>query len=171
MIAILDKDEKAYGVLLTASQEIGFVKIASDEDIFQCGRRAIGCEWIELVEPKHKNDGSLIMLIDEEGKLREGEKFVNCVGSFLYDTQSHGDTIVGNAMIVRQNEENLEMLTGREAIKLAKELAQLRVQAIETILKAVNLSLSSRLSLEMKLRIVQEKGTHRQPCKPNQVER
>ena len=58
-----------------------------------------------------------------------------------------------------------------EAAKLAKELTQLRGQAIETISEAMNLRPSPRRSLAKALRETPEKGSHRQPCKPNQVER
>lgn len=54
--------------------------------------------------------------------------------SYLYKTHEHGDAIVGNAVIVKRNEESLEMLTGLEAVNLAQEMTQQHGHAVETII-------------------------------------
>ena len=43
-------DEKQYAVLLTETQDVKVIACNLDKDIFDIGREAIGCDWIELVE-------------------------------------------------------------------------------------------------------------------------
>ena len=42
-------DEKQYAVLLTETQDVKVMACDSGKDIFDIGREAIGCDWIELV--------------------------------------------------------------------------------------------------------------------------
>lgn len=73
-------------------------------------RKEIGCEWIEIVRPLGLPRG-YVMIIDEEGKLKPNA--MNMVGSFLYQTHKHGDEIMGNFVLVKEDwgDEGLE-LTG-----------------------------------------------------------
>lgn len=71
-----------------------------DKDIFDIGREAIGCDWIELVEAEPLAKDGLLMMIDEEGKLKPGGALINATASALYGTEQHGDPIMGNAVIV-----------------------------------------------------------------------
>ena len=80
---------------------------------------AIGCDWIELVEAEPLAKDGLLMMIDEEGKLKPGGALINATASALYGTERHGDPIMGNAVIVRTTGENLELLTSGEAEQLA----------------------------------------------------
>lgn len=109
------------------------------EEMFSIARGTLGCEWIELVEPDSLASDSLLMLIDEEGKMRDGEKLVNCVASDLYGSDRHGDPIVGSAMIVRSAGERLELLTKAEAEHLASGLEKKRDFSIDKISKAFGL--------------------------------
>lgn len=84
-----DNNDKTYGVLLTDAQEIKLIQIKPNEGIFDCGRRTIGCEWIELVEPNSFSEQNLVMMIDEEAKLKDGGKYVNCIASFTYEYLCH----------------------------------------------------------------------------------
>ena len=168
---ILKKDEALYGVLLTDAQEIGFVEIKPDEDILSCTYRGIGCNTVEFVEPDELTKRGMVMLVDEEGKLREGSKFINCVASFLYGSQEHGDPIVGNAMIVKLGDEQLEMLTGMEAAQLAKEMTELRGKAIDDIADAFHLRPAAKKSISDDLQKSSVQGERRQPCKPTSQER
>lgn len=43
-------DEKQYAVLLTETQDVKVMVCNPDKVIFDIGREAIGCDWIELVE-------------------------------------------------------------------------------------------------------------------------
>lgn len=59
----------------------------------------IGCEWVEIVRPKRLPKG-FIMLCDEEGLLKRN--FVNVPASWLYETDKHGEPIVGSVMILKE---------------------------------------------------------------------
>ena len=59
----------------------------------------IGCEWIERVAAKRLPKG-LIMAVDEEGLLKDNE--LNAVGSYLYETDKHGQPIAGDVMILKE---------------------------------------------------------------------
>ena len=61
--------------------------------------KQLGCEWIEIVRPRRLPEG-FIMLVDEEGLLKPNE--LNPVGSWFYQTDKHGEPIVGNVMIVKE---------------------------------------------------------------------
>ena len=78
-----------------------------DKDIFDIGREAIGCDWIELVEAEPLAKDGLLMMIDEEGKLKPGGALINATASALYGTERHGDPIMGNAVIVRTTGEKI----------------------------------------------------------------
>lgn len=67
-------DEKRYAVLLTETQDIKVMVCNPDKDIFDIGREAIGCDWIELVEAELLAKDGLLMMIDEEGKLSPAER-------------------------------------------------------------------------------------------------
>ena len=62
--------------------------------------KQIGCEWVELVRPKRLADG-YIMLVDEVGLMKD-RPTVNVAGSWLYETDIHGQPIVGDALILRE---------------------------------------------------------------------
>ena len=100
-------DEKRYAVLLTETQDVKIMSCNSGKDIFDIGREAIGCDWIELVEAEPLAKDRLLMMIDEEGKLKPGGALINATASALYGTEQHGDPIMGNAVIVRTTGENL----------------------------------------------------------------
>ena len=65
-------DEKQYAVLLTETQGVKVMACNPDVDIFDIGREAIGCDWIELVEAETLAKDGLLMMIVEEGKLKPG---------------------------------------------------------------------------------------------------
>ena len=162
-----DNNDKTYGVLLTDAQEIKIIEIRPNEEVFDCGRRAIGCEWIELVEPDTLSDQNLVMMIDEEAKLKDGGKYVNCIASFAYESQNHGDMIIGNAIIVKAAEENLEMLSQEEALDVAGQMADVRGEAIQTIAATINPKPSIIDTLHPK----ENSQNQRQPCRNNRTER
>jgi len=59
----------------------------------------IECQWIEIVRPKNLPKG-LVMIVDEEGHLKPN--IINIIGSHLYGAEEHGETIVGDIMILRE---------------------------------------------------------------------
>ena len=66
----MNEKDKNCAVLLTDAQEIKVIRCEPDTDTFDAARKAIGCEWIEIVEPESLAKDNLILLIDEEGKLK-----------------------------------------------------------------------------------------------------
>lgn len=49
--------------------------------------------------PTKKPGQCVSMLIDEEGRIKEGMK-ANLIGSYLYETEKHGNPIMGNILFV-----------------------------------------------------------------------
>ena len=128
-----------------------------DKDIFDIGREAIGCDWIELVEAEPLAKDGLLMMIDEEGKLKPGGALINATASALYGTEQHGDPIMGNAVIVR--------ITFGEAEQLAVRMEAVRDSALQKIAEAFARRSASR----------QGRSTsslpRRQPCRKDNLER
>ena len=163
-----------YGVMLTSGQTVGIVEVEPGEKLFDCARRAIDCDWIEVVEPAGLQGQDYVLLIDEESKLKGEVHFVNCIASYLYDSPEHGDIIIGNAMIVKQDGEDLRLLTQDEAIDLAKDMTEIRKVSIHEMTEFLsNLKQAERQpekSISAILRMGAEKG-HRQPCRSEGQER
>ena len=163
-----------YGVMLTSGQTVGIVEVEPDEKLFDCARRAIDCDWIEVIEPVGLQGKDYVLLIDEESKLKGDVHFVNCIASYLYDSPEHGDIIIGNAMIVKQDGEDLRLLTQDEAIDLAKDMSAIRKVSIHEMTEFLsNLKLAEKQrekSISAILRMGAEKG-NRQPCRSDAPER
>jgi len=62
--------------------------------------KQIGCDWIEVVRPRDRLAEGLIMIVDEEGLLKEN--VINIAGSWLYGTDLHGQPIVGDMLIIKE---------------------------------------------------------------------
>ena len=141
------RENAVYGVMLTSGQAVGIVEVEPGEKMFDCARRAL--------------------LIDEESKLKGDVHFVNCIASYLYESQEHGDMIIGNAMIVKQDGEDLRFLTEDEALDLAKDMQAIRKVSIHEMTECLsNLKLAEKTpekSISSILRMGAEKD-HRQPC-------
>ena len=158
-------DEKRYAVLLTETQDIKVMACNPDKDMFDIGREAIGCDWIELVEAAPLAKDGLLMMIDEEGKLKPGGALINATASALYGTERHGDPIMGNAVIVRTTGENLELLTAGEAEQLAARMEAVRDRALQKIAEAF-----AHRSTHKRERVASS-PTRRQPCRKDNLER
>ena len=128
-------NDKQYAVLLTET-DVRIIACNPEREMFDIAREAIGCDWIELVEAEPLAKDDLLMMIDEEGKLKPGGALINATASALYGTQQHGDPIMGNAVVVRTNGENLELLTAGEAKQLAARMEHVRDQALQKIAEA-----------------------------------
>ena len=159
------RENAIYGVMLTSGQAVGIVEVEPDEKLFDCARRAIDCEWIEVVEPAGLQERDYVLLIDEESKLKGDVHFVNCIASSLYESPQHGDLIIGNAMIVKQDGDDLRLLTEDEAI---------RKDSIHEMTEFLsNLKLAEKTpekSISAILRMGAEKE-HRQPCMKEGLDR
>lgn len=156
-------DENKYAVLLTDTQEVKILECDPQEELFKIARGAIGCDWIELVEPEPLARDGFLLLIDEEGKLRNDELGINCIASLLYGADQHGDPIVGDAIVVKSAGECLELLTSDEAQHLAEGFTKDRAKAIEKISRAFNLQPIPKQDLPDRHR--------RQPCRKDGMER
>ena len=168
------KENAIYGVMLTSGQRVGIVEVEPDEKLFDFTRRAIDCDWIEVVEPAGLRGQDYVLLIDEESKLKGDVHFVNCIASYLYDSPEHGDMIIGNAMIVKQDEEDLRLLTEDEALSLAKDMQAIRNVSIHEMTEFLsNLKHAERppeKSISAILRMGSEREK-RQPCEVKGQER
>ena len=63
-------ENAVYGVMLTSGQAVTIAEVNPGEKVFDCARRNIGCDWIEIVEPEALQDQGYVILIDEEAKLK-----------------------------------------------------------------------------------------------------
>ena len=155
-----------YGVVLTTGQSVGIVEVEPDEKVFDCARRAIDCEWIEVVEPAGLQGQDYVLLIDEESKLKGDVHFVNCIASSLYESPEHGDLIIGNAMIVKQDGEDLRLLTEDEALSLAKDMQAIRKASIHEMTEFLcNLKLAEKTP-EKSISAILRMGSEREPRQP-----
>lgn len=158
-------EEKQYAVLLTETQDVKVMACNPDKDIFDIGREAIGCDWIELAEVEPLAKDGLLMMIDEEGKLKPGGALINATASALYGTERHGDPIMGNAVIVRTTGETLELFTAGEAERLAIRMEAIRDRALQKIAEAF-----AKRSAHQQERSASAPA-RRQPCRKGKLER
>ena len=168
-------NEQNYTVVLTDAQEVKLLECDEpDSEIFQIARDVIGCEWIEIVEIKSRGNDQHVLLIDEEGKLKPGMALINCIASHLYESEKHGDPIVGTAMIAKKDGEDLHLLTETEARDLAGRMLFIREASIERMAKAFSLQPRVRKKTEISSpEKISEKASqdHRQPCSKKEMER
>lgn len=158
-------DEKRFAVLLTDAQEVLLMACNPQKELFDIARQAIGCDWIELVEAEPLAKQGMLLLIDEEGKLKPGAAFINCTASHLYGAEDHGDPIVGNAVIVKTTSEQLELMTETEARQLTAAREQIRASAIARVTEKFAPGPAHRTERSTAA------APHRQPCKRNDQER
>lgn len=99
------------------------------EFTLEWAEKIIDCDCIEIVRPRGL-PRKFVMLIDEEGKLKE--HFINPICSKLYGYDEHGDYIAGDALIVKEAIINGEPdFTGLDD----SDLAELRTTLMEVISK------------------------------------
>ena len=70
-------NDKQYAVLLTETQDVRIIACNPEREMFDIAREAIGCDWIDLVEAEPLAKDDLLMMIDEEGKLKPGGALIN----------------------------------------------------------------------------------------------
>ena len=162
---VREADEKKFAVMLTDTQEVYVLTCDPSKGLFDTGRKAIGCEWIEIAYPETLDNKDYIMMIDEEGKIKPGGSLVNVAASEIYGTKRHGDPIMGNAMVIKAAGERLELLTAGEAKQLASELTAIRDKALDLIAE-----IFAKLIERKTVREAAAKK-RRQPCKRDEHER
>ena len=166
--------EKNCAVVLTDAQEVKLLQCDPESETFDIARKVIGCEWIEIVEPESLANDQLVLLIDEEGKLKSGTAYINCIASHLYESEDHGDPIIGSAVIVKAGEEDLQLLTESEARSVCNHMLAQREESITSIAEAFNLMPAVRKKNEIRDAIENSKIVdmpRRQPCEHKEMER
>jgi hypothetical protein len=112
--------------------------------------------------------------IDEEAKLKGDVHFVNCIASYLYESHEHGDVIIGNAMIVKAEEDSLRLLTESEAIDLARDMSKIRKVSIHEMTEFLSNKQMAEVKPERSISAILRMGAeigNRQPCGPDDRER
>lgn len=87
------------GIVFPAGHGMPYCVDTPDDFGWEWMRDTIGCEWIEIVHPKRLPNG-FVMIVDEEGLLKPN--VLNHVGSWFYESDKHGDPIVGNILILKE---------------------------------------------------------------------
>lgn len=113
--------ERKYVVKIGCNNLIRIVEVDNTNDIFPECYKIIDCEWIEVIDNlSFGND--YIMLIDEEGKLKDSRR--NMIATMLYGNPY--DYVAGNAVIVKNNYtpegDECIYLTAQEACYVLEQL-------------------------------------------------
>ena len=95
----------------------------------------IGCEYIEVVHPVDLPFG-MIMLVDEEGLIKSNP-LLNMEASAIYGTYEHGQPIVGNAMIIREEGCEFAPLGEDEAKELCEKIREVTNRENLNIIKKI----------------------------------
>ena len=139
MANITDENSKLnFGVLLGVDyMRIEKMVLPSDVNKMEALRNAIGCEYVELVHPEAL-PWPYVMVVDEEGLMKD-EPSLNVIGSYLYGTYKHGSPIVGNAVIMKEQETDegvdLAWLTGPEVVAMEKRIEDIWKTAVMKMAK------------------------------------
>ena len=114
---------------LTTDGKIKTVSIPDDHD-FRWYAKEIGCEWIEVVNPRGYEYS---LVIDEEGILNELP--VNPYASIMYGFNRHGVPIVGDALLMKSeygpDGVDLTGLDDDDLLKAKNVLLKIHDQAME----------------------------------------
>ena len=115
-------------VFLAADGGIKVVDFPEDAKLeYFC--KGIGCDMIEIVRTDMMPE-NLVFVVDEEGLLKDNP-IINTVASGYYGAMRHGDVIVGNAIVV--SEENGP--EGGELVGLDEETANKYAEIFKTKLE------------------------------------
>lgn len=87
------------GIVFPKGKGMPFVVDVADDIVLSDIAKLLGFEWCEIVRPR-RIPGRCVMIVDEEGLLKDNE--LNPVGSWFYETDKHGEPIVGNIMILKE---------------------------------------------------------------------
>ena len=87
------------GIVFPAGRRIPYVADVADSIDLSDIANELEFEWCEIVRPRRLPKG-YVMIVDEEGLLKPNE--LNHVCSWFYETDKHGEPIVGNVMILKE---------------------------------------------------------------------
>lgn len=94
-----------YGVKLSCyGLMIELVERRENESVLDFCYRVIGCKTIDIVRPQNL-DAAYCMIVDDEGLLAERPRF-NVFASHLYGAHVHGQPIVGNAVLMKNRQDD-----------------------------------------------------------------
>ena len=85
-------------IVIKTDGSINIVDVPEDAG-WEWMRSQINCEWIEFTHPRRLAEG-YTMIVDEEGLLKDWE--LNVHGSWLYQTDIHGQPIAGDVLIMKE---------------------------------------------------------------------
>lgn len=113
---------KTYAILLPVNELPRVIEFKAEQEGLDYYYNEIDCELIDIV---HTTIEDTCLVVDDEGLCKE-EPLVNIVASILYGVAQHGQPIVGNALLCR------EELTpdGLETKGFPKEIADGLVSAL-----------------------------------------
>lgn len=103
-------------IKITTDNKISIVDV--DLNDFKAINREIGCSLHEIVKTQLMFNwfkGPIVMLVDEEGLLRN--RRFNGVASYMYGAHMHGHPIVGDVLFAVPDGENLRGFAEAERVK------------------------------------------------------
>ena len=103
---------------------IELVERQKNEAVLDFCYRVIGCRCIDIVRPVNL-DAAYCMVVDDEGLFAE-HPILNPFASYLYGAHVHGQPIVGNAVLMKNRQDD----DGVSTIWLTKEEATEFVSSI-----------------------------------------
>lgn len=131
---------KEYGVKLSdKGLLIELVERKDGESVLNFCYRVIGCDTIDIVNPKGLEQ-PYCMVVDDEGLLKD-KPMLNVFASHLYGAYEYGHAIVGNAVLMK-NERDVDgmqtvWLTKDEAASLAAKLGNSVLRAVADLNSAI----------------------------------
>lgn len=113
-------------IKVSTDNEVTFHEWHEEADL--CSLIGEQCSYCERVFPRRLYEvlgckRNVVMLVDEDG-LQHGCE-MNAVGSWLYQTDVHGDPILGNILFVEDADEGHRGFTERTTLQLFTKLAEL----------------------------------------------
>lgn len=126
-VIICRTDGTVEDMLMTKSHDLGWYA------------EQIGAEYVEVVHARGLKRPYLF-LCDENGKLKE-KPVINFLGSWLYETQKHGEPIVGDIVILRDaivdGEPDFDGMEAGEADMMAEWLLEHFWEAHDTVMEKI----------------------------------
>ncbi len=123
-----------YGVKLSCGGlMVEKVERKDDETVLQFCYRIIGCDTVEIVNARNL-ESPYCIVVDEEGLIKSHPMY-NIIASHMYGACEHGQALVGNAIIMK----NEQRYVGIETVWLSSEEADAMMLEIhKRILAVVN---------------------------------
>lgn len=112
----------SYAIKLTATGTFQIVEIPENRD-WRWPSQQIGCDLIDIV----RTDGlghEFVMIVDDEGLLKE-DPMINMIASVLYGFKKHGEFLVGDVLIMREDEEDLAGLDSDQIDEVFLKIAEM----------------------------------------------